>query len=95
MTPEQLQQFKRAYAALEGRAAAVEYLFTRLILQLAGTQPEPFEFLQDFAHAAQRDLVVVQSDAPAKEGAAIVDDTKFFVDAILANIISNAGQFRS
>lgn len=94
MTPEQLKRFQRAYDALEGRAAAVEYLFSRLILQLAGSQPDPFQFLQEFAFAAQRDLEAVQTDVPGEQGADVVEDTKFYVDAMLTNIISNAGQFR-
>jgi hypothetical protein len=96
------EQFKRAYLAMEkafdslqGRISAMEFVSTQLLLTLATSQPDPFEFLQQFTKAVQESSRNAQAEEPEHPtGQPAVDEMLDALDTYLASLIANAGQFR-
>lgn len=96
------EQFKRIFVAMEkaldslqGRIAAMEFVSAELLITLAETQPDPFEFLQGFAKGVQESARDAQSEMPEhRTGQQSVGAMRDALDSYLANLIANAGQFR-
>lgn len=96
------EQFKRAYKAMEkacdslqGRIAAMEFVSTQLLLTLATSQPDPFEFLQQFSKSVQESARNARPEEPDHPtGQQAVDDMLDAIDSYLATLIANAGQLR-
>jgi hypothetical protein len=103
MTPEQrlknletaMHQMSDHYWRFQGRINALELIATLATLDFAKTQPNPFQFIQDYIAAMRvtSSKLTPDVDDPTK-GDRLRFETKDSIDHFLAELLQHAGQLK-